>query len=318
MNLEWLHLSDSESRDNQELQDIIRQVIYNNSLTLRRFMPPQDPSAELVSDALQLDYLECLEMHIPEIPDLPPSDISSSLRSLCFTLNDPTDIVRLLGTLNQSKLQHFDITCPYPESKEERVILADFFKDSGLYNSLTAFIWALPSDVGPLTRDFVTIVEPFANLQSLQLENNCGSICAFRFGHNDVIQVSQWMPRLRELIFGGSPCALGGLGTDIGYQTLYLVARNCPNLHWLTVHFNIRTLVPFSCHVEPNPEVTMWDVGATVLPRDPGARTMIALAISKLFPKTSFAGPRVDDWLDIYQELRCLTLPPVHKLLDLS
>ncbi|KAF9650459.1 hypothetical protein BDM02DRAFT_3259665 [Thelephora ganbajun] len=319
MNLEDLHLSDPEPRESQEFQDTIRQIIYNNSLTLKLFYPPQDPSAPLVNDILQLPALQALELHIPQIPDPAPWSILPSLECLTFTLDEPLDMIDLLGTLRESKLTHFTLICRYPEPEDGPVALAEFFEDTGLYDSVKAFSWITDPDDGVLTWEFVSIFDSFANLQALHLEVPCNRSCHFRFRHNHVVELSGWMPRLKELNFGGSPCAYGGLTTDVGYHTLTVLTKNCPDLYLLAIHFNIRTFVPGG-YMEPNLRVTLWDVGDTALPNNPGSLTMIALAVSKLFPKVTFIGVperNATKWQVIHEELQMFTLPAVHRQLDL-
>lgn len=319
MNLEDLRLFDSETRENKEIQDTIRQIVYNNSLTLRLFYPPQDPSAPLVNDILQLPALQVLEMHIPQIPDPAPWDILPSLEYLRFTLHEPLDIIDLLGTLNESKIRQFTLTSPYPSSEDDQATLAEFFEDSGLYDSMREFSWVLPLDEEPPTWEFVTILSSFVNMQELYLEIPCRSVCRFSFGHNHVVELSRWMPRLRELNFGGSPCALGGLTTDIGYKTFDILAKNCPNLVLLIIHFNIRTFVPDLCTI-PNWNVTILEVGDTPLPNDPQSLTMIALAMSMIFPKVTLVGATENNnmkWNVVREELYMFTLSAVQRQLQL-
>ncbi|KAF9785487.1 hypothetical protein BJ322DRAFT_1194215 [Thelephora terrestris] len=312
VHLKQLRLFDSETRENKDLQRIIRQILSKNARTLRVFMPPQDPSAPLVSDILQLPSLQELVMHVPQIPQRLPSRILPCLRSLLFSLDHPLDILDLLHTLRKSRLINFTLNCPYPTSQADQIALAHFFRTSGLYDSLKFLVWEPPSNGSAFTWQFVTILRPFANLQALQLELNCHTACQFEFGHDDVVQISKWMPRLRELIFGGSPCPTGGTFTDIGYHTLAVVAKNCPYLYSLAVHFDIRTIGPVRWRVQPNPNVTFWDVGTTVLPSNPELRTFIALAVVKLFPKVTITGKASDQWSDISEEIEYMRLPPVH------
>ena len=319
MNLEDLRLFDTEARENQRIQDTIRQIIYNNSLTLRLLHPPRDPSAPLVHDILQLPALQVLEMHIPEVPGPVPWDILPSLEYLNFTLNKPPDVMDLLGNLRKSKLRRFALVCPYPTSKGDRARLVRFFDGSGLYSSVRSFSWVPRLYGASPTWEFVTTLGPFANMQALYLSAPCSHACHFNFRHEHVIELSRWMPRLRELYFGGSPCAVGGLTTNIGYHTLAALARNCPNLSLLSVHFNINTFVTVD-GVKPSRNVVCWDVGETVLPADPLSHTIIALAASKLFPNAVLVGGALKHtkaWEIVREEFRMFTLSAVHMPLDL-
>lgn len=320
MNLEDLRLFDSATRENEDIQNTIRQIIYNNSLTLRLFYPPQDPSAPLVNDILQLPALQVLEMHIPQIPYPIPSDILPSLEYLDFTLDGPSDIIELLGTLGESKLRQFTLICPYPTSEDDQAALAEFFDDSGLYDTVDTFSWVPPPDEEAPTWEFVTILGPFANMQTLVLDGPCDHVCRFGFRHDHIVELSGWMPQLIELSLGGSPCPLGGLMTDIGYHTLATLVRNCPNLSLLATHFNINTFILPAGYAEPSWKVAFWDVGNTALPSGPQYHTLIALAVSKLFPKATFIGTTGEvakKWSTIHEELRMFTLPAVHGLPDL-
>jgi hypothetical protein len=260
-------------------------------------------------------------MHIPEIPDPILWGILPSLECLTFTLDDAPNVMDLLGTLRESKLKEFTLNCPYPTTEDDLAAMADFLKDTGLYSSVGEFYWEPPYDEGPPTWEFVTILGPFANLQALSLDASCGQTCCFRFRHEHIVELSKWMPRLRELNLGGSPCAVGGRMSDIGYYTLAALAKNCPNLHLLTIHFNIETF-EYGGFVEPNWNVAWWDVGSTSLTTNAQSHTMIALAVANLFPKATFMGvtaARLDatNWNVIQEELRMLTLPADHGWLDL-
>jgi len=318
MNLEGLHLIDSETRDSEEIQDTMRQIVYNNSLSLMLFYPPQDPSAPLVNDILQLPVLQALEMHIPQIPDPTPWNILPSLEYLSFTLDESSDIIELLGTLEKSRLKEFSLICPYPTSEDDRAVLAEFFEDSGLCDSVESFTWKPTLDGGAPTWEFVTTLDSFANIQALDLNASCGSACCFKFRHEHVIELSLWMPQLRELNFGGPPCAFGGITSNVGYHTLVVLAKNCPNLLQLTIHFNIRTFMT-SGYVEPNRNLAMWHLGDTAVPNNAQYQTMFALAVSKLFPNVTFMATETNarGWDMIQEEHRMLTLPAVHRELDL-
>jgi len=321
MNLEDLHLFDSEKRESEEIQDTIRQIIYNNSLTLRRFHPPQDPSASLVNDILRLPVLEVLEMHVPKIPCPLPQGILPALESLSFTLDGIPDIIGLLGTLRESKLAVFSLMCHYPTSEGDHAAIAGFFEDTGLSSSVEEFYWRAHFGGGAPTWRFVTTLKSFANMQVLFLHTFCVRSCSFRFRHENVVELSRCMPRLKELNLGGSPCAAAGMATDIGYHTLALLAKNCRNLFLLTIHFNTRSFVFIPRdYMEPNWNVALWDVGDIAPPTKPGTITMFALAVSKLFPRVAFKGEKIKyarEWDAVHEELRMLTLPADHGFLDL-
>ena len=318
MNLEDLYLFDPETRENEEIQDTMRQIIYNNSLTLRQLFPPQDPSASLVTDILSLPMLEMLDMHIPQIPWPAPEGILPALQSLSLTLEEAPDVIDLLGTLRESKLVVFSLTCLYPASDDEHAAIADFFKDSGVSSSVEEFYWQTHCGGGAPTWQFVTALKSFANMQVLFLHAFCGQRCCFRFRHKDIVEISKWMPQLKELNLGGSPCVVADRVTDIGYHTLAVLARNCRNLFLLTIHFNTRFFGFVPHHfTQPNWNVALWDVGDIPPPNDPEAITMFALAVSKLFPRVAFKGEKIKyarEWDAVHEELRMLTLPADHGL----
>ena len=321
MNLVDLHFFDPETRENEEIQDTLRQIVYNNSLTLRRLFPPQDPSPSLVNDILSLPMLEVLEMHTPQIP-YPASDgILPALECLTFTLDEVPDIIELLGTLRKSKLAVFSLTCPYPTSEDEHAAIAGFFEDSGFSATMEQFYWEAYHDGGAPTWPFVTTLKSFANMQVLFLRAFCCSGCSFRFRHKDIVEISKWMPLLKELNLGGSPCDAANRITDIGYHTLAALAKNCRNLFMLTIHFSTRFFgfVPRE-FAEPNWNVALWDVGSVAPPSNPEAITMFALAVSKLFPRVAFKGEKIKyarEWDVIHEELQMLTLPANHGLQSL-
>ena len=321
MNLVGLHLLDPETRDNEEIQDTMRQIVYNNSLTLRTLNPPQNPSPELVSDILGLPLLQHLAMRVPQIPDRARRGILPSLEYLTFTLDEASDLINLLSNLRKSKLIVFSMTCPYPTSDSDHAALAYFFKYAGLSSSVDEFSWRPPVSGGPPTWQFVTTLKSFANLRTLSLGMDCDEGCRFEFRHHNVVELSRWMPRLRELTLGGPPCPVDPGTLNIEYHTLAILAKNCPDLFLLTIHFNPGTFGFVPPHLmEPNWNVTIWSVGSIGPPRGPIDTTLFAMAVSKLFPRATFLGTggNPDErWKEIHEELQMLTLPADDGLLDL-
>ena len=321
MDLEDLHLFDPlETREKEEIQDVIRQIIYNNSLTLKRLSPPQYLSASLVNNILTLPELEELEICFPEIPHPMPQDILPALKCLTVTVEEVPDFIDLFGTLRESKLAVFSLFCCYPTSPDDHEEMADFFEDTGLFASVEEFCWVPRPFGGGPTGEFVTTLESFANLQVLSLHASCGQSCSFGFHHKDIVELSKRMPLLKELNLGGSPCADTDTVPDIGYHTLAVLARNCRDLFLLTIHFNPKSFgfVPHD-YMEPNWSVALWDVGDIAPPSHPVAVTMFALAVSKLFPRVVFKGEKTKyarEWDTIHEELRMITLPANHGLLN--
>ena len=320
MNLEELRLFDSETRENKEIQDTIRQIIYNNSLSLKLFWPPHGPSSPLVNDVLQLRSLEDLQMQVPAVPDHALANILPDLQSLSLTLDEPLDVIDLFHKFKATKLKEFSLVGPYPTSPDDQNALSKFFGEAELHQNLKALSWVpYPGEPGP-SWGFITTLYRFNNLNALALGDGCGRVCRFRFPHVQVVQISMWLPRLTALTLGGSPCASGGLSTDIGYDTLVTLARNCPNLYLLVIHFNAKTCKPIFSpifSVIPNLKVGLWDVGQTTLPDHPWDLTMVALAIAMLFPNVKFIRT-TGKWEVIREEHFMFTLPPDHKLLDLG
>lgn len=307
-NLEDLRLFGSEMRDDEDIQNAIREIIYYNSRTLRIFYPPQGPSEDLVYDILQLPALEVLEIHIPEIYSSVPN--RHSLKYLTFTLDDVPDLMHVLGALRQSRIAEFSLICPYPTVEDDHAAMADLFKDTGLYSSVECFSWEPPTYGGAPTWQFVTTLNSFVNVEELSLGASCAPTCCFRFRHEHVVELSKWMPRLRALNLGGSPCAGGGV-TDIGYRTLAALAKNCPKLSTLSIHFNAGT-PDLPDPVEPNWNLAVWNVGGTAISKRQKFLTTTALVVSKLFPKVTFVGMKhqyANEWNVIQEGLRMFTLP---------
>ena len=110
-------------------------------------------------------------MHIPQIPDHVPLDTLPSLEHLTFTLDEPLDVIDLLGSLRDSRLRQFDLTCPYPTSRIVQVALANLFDDPGPCDSVDTFSWVpCPGgNGGTLTWGFTITLKPFVNMQILTL-----------------------------------------------------------------------------------------------------------------------------------------------------
>lgn len=308
---------------NEGIQDLVLEIILQNSRTLRFLRPPVGSFSEVVEAALGLPALEKLEMHVPEVGWLQPVSCASlhSLEWLILTLDEPKNITHLLGNVRGSKLRAIDLRSPYLVQEDDLKSLAYLFKLTGFYDSLKAFSWnPLGETTQSLTWQFVTILTPFVNVHTLILGANCDGACRFSFKHKHVVELSKQMPQLKDLNFGGKPCAYGGSSTDIGFKTFVELGKNCPGLFRFSVHFN-----PYYTDLEgymgPKRNLVHWDVGDTALPEDPELFTMIALAAVMLFPRATIVGDMQTDpsgWCAVREEFELLSLPPVFVPPDLT
>ena len=131
---------------------------------------------------------------------------------------------------------------------------------------------------------------PFTQMVVLSIYSSCRGGCASRVDDDIIISLSRAMPKLETLGLGGEPCH-----TTAGVTTKGLVAlaRHCPNLSTLRIHFQVASLSdpPAIPGITPNAESTAsWsdcvlrdlEVGRIQVPKE--SVSIIARTLLRIFP----------------------------------
>jgi len=134
---------------------------------------------------------------------------------------------------------------------------------------------------------------PFTQMVNLEIEFYCDDECS-RVDDDIVISLSREMPKLKSLKLGDEPCREFTAGVTA--KGLVALARNCPNLSLLRIHFQLASLSipPASPRMTLGAESTAsWvdcaltglDVGEIRLPKE--SVLMVALTLLRIFPQIS-------------------------------
>jgi hypothetical protein len=163
---------------------------------------------------------------------------------------------------------------------------------------------------------------PFIQLKNLTVESSCGLGCSSTIDDDTVTDLARALPKLETLQLGDHPCETPAGVTVKGLSAL---ARYCPNLIDLVVHFQVATLDPPEVPSLPSadddestiPQMThsaslSLHVGQMCVPD--GSDLMIALTLLRIFPRLEMIEYSDEGWEKISEALyrskkltRCLS-----------
>ena len=133
----------------------------------------------------------------------------------------------------------------------------------------------------------------FNQLKEVEIEFYCGGGCSSRVDDDIIVNLARAMPKLETLRLGGPPCATP---TGITVNGFVGLARLCPHLSKLRVHFQATSLVEAATGVtalppsESEPAVRQEDCALTILevgqtPFPAGSGLAVAHILLQNFPR---------------------------------
>ena len=133
---------------------------------------------------------------------------------------------------------------------------------------------------------------PFTQLVVLDIGSSCDGGCTSMVDDDTIISLSRAIPKLETLGLGNVPC--GQITTGVTTKGLVALARHCPNLLTLRMHFQVASLSdpPAIPGVTPNAGSTVsWtdcalrelEVGRIPVPE--GSVLIIAQTLLRIFPQ---------------------------------
>jgi len=179
----------------------------------------------------------------------------------------------------------------YPQSEQLGDFLGTFERaalSSSVQNTLSTFCLDTSYSWNP---NYSSLL-PFTQMVDLVIESSCDGGCSSVVDDDIIISLSRAMPKLKYLYLGDSPCRQIAPGVTV--KGLVALARHCPNLSTLRVHFQVTSLSdpPAIPEMVPNPgPAASWiDCALEVLyvwekPMPEGSELVIALTLLRIFPR---------------------------------
>ena len=153
---------------------------------------------------------------------------------------------------------------------------------------------------------------PFNRLKDVIIEFSCEGGCSSRIDDDIIISMARAMPKLEMLRLGKAPCATS---TGVTVNGLIGLARLCPHLSKLRIHFQAATLVEAATSAATLPDLsdgelirqedcalTDLEVGRIPIPAQP--ELLIALVLLQIFPRIRNIGYVSLEWRSIAGTIR--------------
>jgi hypothetical protein len=187
-------------------------------------------------------------------------------------------------------------------AKSESAQLAGFleaFESVGLAASMTlsSFSFCTLHPWRPSYRSLLS----FKQLRKLEIEFSCEDGCSSTIDDDIVTEMARAMPKLETLQLGIEPC---GTPAGVTVKGLAVLARRCPNLSSLNIHFRVDSFdalpanarTPHTGTAVPRRDcaLTNLDVGQTPMLEE--SALMIALTLVRIFPNIMQIDYTGEDW----------------------
>ena len=262
-------------------------MLVTNRNTLQEF-DVDCPLTEEASEVLyKLSDLRSLSVVIERETLLPPASLPN-LTDLEIICDDEDDWPQLFHGATFGKLEAATF---YPHSEQLGDLLGAFERaalSSSVQYTLSSFYLSTSCSWSP---NYSSLL-PFVQLVDLEIEFSCHDGCSSRVDDDIVTSLSRAMPKLNYLKLGDAPCRQ--ITTGVTTKGLVALARHCPDLSILRIHFQVASLsIPLaSPGMTPNTESTaLWTgcaltclyVGAIPVPEE--SVLMVSLALLHLFPQ---------------------------------
>ena len=277
-----------------------------NQNTLRGFCV-DSPLTEETSEAVyKSQNLRNLSVVIEDGTSIPSVSLPNLIR-LHIKCEDGGNVLQLLRRGTFGKLESIDFNI-------ESTPIDDFLEafkgaalSSSIQNTLSTVRLITDSPWNPRYSVFL----PFTRLVVLEIQSPCDENCP-AVNDDIIIDLSRAMPKLESLKLGDWPCEQFTGGVTV--KGLVALARNCPNLRCLCVHFQVASLIdpPTSLETANNPRypaswtdcaLTRLEVGAMLLPE--GSAPLVALTLVRIFPRIECLDFE-EGWFEVEDMICCL------------
>ena len=130
---------------------------------------------------------------------------------------------------------------------------------------------------------------PFTQLKTLSIESPCTFVCTSTIDDNTITDLAQTMPQLESLQLGDPPC---NTPAGITLKGLFTLARCCPHLSRLCIHFQVTAVDPTAIpgqnftngSTSPRESCALTYLQAGAIPVPEESASMVALVLLRIFP----------------------------------
>ena len=235
-----------------------------------------------------------------------PSVSLPNLTRLEIGCDDGSDGLQLLRGATFGKLEFVSLDLRFRPIGDFLESFKDAALSSYIHNTLSAICLFTECSWDP---NYSSLL-PFTRLVDLSIRSPCNESCS-RVDDNTVIDLSRAIPLLETLSLGYEPChSFTGGVTAKGLAAL---ARNCPNLSSLCVHFQVASLCDPPTGLETTHSagcsaswtgcvLTEFEVGDIPVPED--SASTIALTLLRIFPRIKTIRFDNDGWIEVQDMIR--------------
>ena len=235
-----------------------------------------------------------------------PSVSLPNLEFLRVECEDGSDGLRLLHRATFGELESINFEIEYGPINDFLEAFKEAALSSSIQNTLsTIYLFT----EGPWNPNYSSLL-PFTRLVHLHIIPPCDYSCS-RVDDDIVVVLSQAMPELESLSLGNRPCHrfTGGVTTN----GLMALARNCPNLSSLCLHFQVANLSDPPTGLETTRNaggsaswtgcaLTELEVGEIPIPEK--SASIVALTLLRIFPQIKTIDFDNDGWIKV-QDMIC-------------
>ena len=256
----------------------------SNRNALRRFHVYSPLTEEATEAICKLQNLCGLSMVIEKGTPIPSTSLPN-LTHLQIQCDDSSDGLQLLRRATFGKLKSVNFHAKSGPIDDFLEALKGAPPPSSIQNTLSVIRLSAGRSWNPNYSSFL----PFTQLVDLNIKSPCDGGCS-RVGDDAVISLSRAMPKLQSLQLGDWPCRrfTGGVTA----KGLVALARNCPNLSFLCVHFQAVSLSDPPAGLETTRSagysvswtgcaLTELEVGQILVPE--GSASIVALTLLRIF-----------------------------------
>jgi len=265
-------------RDPMITAAVSRMFLATNRNSLQEF-GADSPLTEEASEVLyKLPNLRGLSVAI-EKETSPPSALLPDLIQLVITCDNEDGWPQLLHGATLGNLGSV-IFCPQSEQ------LGDFlgaFERAALSSSVQNTLWEFCLYTPhPWNPNYSSLL-PFTQLVVLDIESSCDGGCTSMVDDDIIISLSRAIPKLETLRLGDAPCSQ--ITTGVTTKGLVALARHCPNLLTLRIHFQVASLghpptIPAASWTDC--ALREFEVGRIPVPK--GLEVTIVRTLLRIFP----------------------------------
>ena len=277
----------------------------SNRNALRRFHVDSPLTEEATEAICKLKNLCSLSMIIEKGTPI-PSALLPNLTHLQLKCDDGSDGLQLLRRATFGKLKSINFHAESGPIDDFLEALKGAPLSSSIQNTFSVIRLSAKQSWDPNYSSFL----PFTQLVDLSIEPSCDDGCS-RVDDDVVISLSRAMPKLKSLQLGDLPCRrfTGGVTA----KGLVALARNCPNLSSLCVHFQAVSLSDPPAGLETTHNagysvswtgcaLTKLEVGKILVPE--GSASIIALTLLRIFPRIETIGSINGTWREVENMIR--------------